>query len=165
MFLLSLEHRDPAGVFGRQSPKESDRAKVGVGFQGGMEQKPLGRQGGADQREGGWGPRGRGEGSVKKGILRKSLTGPPVPHFPSPLPQERGQGGRERPSKRRGHGLPWPGIPPAVHRGLGRSRAGPTGSILSLNAPKGPHCSLWPQGPQPGQRAQGSPTAPDPCAR
>ena len=48
---------------------------------------------------------------------------------------------------------------------LGRSRAGPTGSILSLNAPKGPHHSLQPQGPQPGQRAQGSPTAPHPCAR
>ena len=69
---------------GIQQGSSADRAQVGVRFRGGTEQEPLGRQGGADQREGGWGARGRGEGRVKKGILRKPLTSPPVP--PSLLP-------------------------------------------------------------------------------
>ncbi|KAI4566489.1 hypothetical protein MJG53_015166 [Ovis ammon polii x Ovis aries] len=37
LFLLSLGHRDPAGVFGRQSSKESDRAQVVVRFRGSTE--------------------------------------------------------------------------------------------------------------------------------
>ena len=111
MFLLSLKHRDPAGVFGRQSPKESDRAQVGVRFQGGTEQEPLGRQGGADQREGGWGARGRAEGRVKKGILRKSLTGPPVPPSLLPFHKRKDRVGGRDPAREGAMGCPGLGSP------------------------------------------------------
>ena len=113
---------------GIRQGSSADRAQVGVRLRGGTEQEPLRRQGGADQREGGWGARGRGEGRVKKGILRKPLTSPPVP--PSLLPfrkREDRVGGRD-PEGEGAMGCPGLGSPQQLTEGWGGAEPVPQGA-------------------------------------